>query len=95
MADEYVKRKDLANEMCKSICGEERGLCVSLPENCNQRMMKPVFAVPAADVAPVRRGRWIYGNGYRSCPICHDGRRTIVMDNYCPNCGAKMDGGTE
>lgn len=43
-----------------------------------------------ADVAPVRHGRWIYGNGYRSCPICHDGRRTVAVDNYCPNCGARM-----
>lgn len=55
---------------------------------------------PAADVAPVWHGRWIekdkydFGTFY-DCSIC--GNR--ILDNghswnYCPNCGAKMDGGT-
>lgn len=26
------------------------------------------------------------------CSICR--RRTIIKENYCPNCGAKMDGDT-
>ena len=52
---------------------------------------------PAADVAPVRHGRWIeqekytFGTMY-DCSICGD----RILDNghswnYCPNCGAKMD----
>lgn len=55
-------------------------------------------AVPAADVAPVRHGRWIEKEKYTfgvmyDCSIC-DNR---ILDtghswNYCPNCGAKMDG---
>ena len=47
--------------------------------------------IPSADVAPVRHGRWREGAyaGYR-CPIC----KTTwgAPTNYCPNCGAKMDG---
>ena len=54
---------------------------------------------PATDVAPVVYGRWIeqekytFGTMY-DCSIC--GNR--ILDNghswnYCPNCGAKMDGG--
>jgi len=53
--------------------------------------------IPAADVAPVKHGRWIeYIPGrwvYAKCSKCetvHD-----VMTNYCPNCGAKMDGGAD
>lgn len=51
-----------------------------------------------ADVAPVRHGRWIDGDPY--CPICRkDKFRGLDADvwadwqpDYCPNCGAKMDG---
>ena len=55
----------------------------------------------AADVAPVRHGRWVeqekctFGVFY-DCSICGD----RILDNghswnYCPNCGAKMDGGAD
>ncbi|MCI5842185.1 MAG: hypothetical protein MR004_00735 [Clostridiales bacterium] len=50
---------------------------------------------PAADVAPVRHGRWIIDSvgGKIACSDCgciylgYNGRLT---PNYCPNCGAKM-----
>lgn len=53
----------------------------------------------AADVAPVQHGRWNDGDPY--CPICRkDKFRGLDADiwsdwklDYCPNCGAKMDGG--
>ena len=51
----------------------------------------------AADVAPVRHGRWICRNKWKpsefkyECSICHDG--SDLESKYCPNCGAKMDGG--
>lgn len=50
--------------------------------------------LPAADVAEVRRGKWIYlgfigdKEMYR-CDQCYE-----VSDNkynYCPNCGTRMD----
>ena len=49
----------------------------------------------AADVAPVRNGRWINhtmidGHIHAECSECHKVR---IIDNFCPNCGAKMDGG--
>lgn len=54
---------------------------------------------PIADVAPVRHGRWEEasdGDGI-VCPFCRTDFCTIIYDtehfNYCPNCGAKMDGG--
>ena len=56
-----------------------------------------INAIPAADVAPVVHGVWACVNkidpisGYR-CSKC---RRIVGFDltPYCPNCGAKMDGG--
>ena len=47
---------------------------------------------PAADVAPVRNARWKrYGKNLGECSEC--GEIVSVRSNYCPNCGAKMDGG--
>ena len=55
-------------------------------------------SVPAADVAPVVHGWW---NANEICSLCGE-KSTEGLDatiwnywlpNYCPNCGAKMDGG--
>ena len=50
--------------------------------------------LPAADVEPVRHGRWIptetpFMNVYEDCSVC--GYRTVWGNgyDYCPNCGAK------
>ena len=58
---------------------------------------------PAADVAPVRHGRWIEKGEYAVCTECggrsgtqYDGVELIpLMTQFCPNCGAIMDGGTD
>ena len=49
---------------------------------------------PGADVAPVRHGRWIASHDeFCACSIC---KYPVYLmwdqTNYCPNCGAKMDG---
>ncbi len=66
--------------------------------------------IPAADVAEVRRGKWIKTQepmGWRDvdcaeCSVCHESwiidKDSSIDDyecmwHYCPNCGAKMDGG--
>lgn len=51
---------------------------------------------PAADVAPVRHGRWrCHGDcGVTECSVCGWSIEEYVGDYaYCPNCGARMDGG--
>jgi hypothetical protein len=60
-------------------------------------------SVPAADVAPVVHGRWEQdadGDWYcTNCDevvaICESGRERTYRKPYCPNCGAKMDGGAD
>ena len=60
--------------------------------------------VPAADVAPVVHGRWEYDlptintYGKLRCSICNWWTLDPSVDcsySYCPNCGAKMDGGAD
>ena len=49
--------------------------------------------IPAADVAPVRRGRWIATHDeFCSCSVCkYPVYVAWGQTHYCPNCGAKMD----
>ena len=61
---------------------------------------------PVEDVAPVRHGRWISltdcSNAGVYCSVCHKkvykedyaicNRKNKLRSDYCPNCGAKMDG---
>lgn len=55
------------------------------------------------DVTPVRHGRWIDKGEYAVCTECggrsgtqYDGVELIpLMTQFCPNCGAIMDGGAE
>ena len=60
-----------------------------------------IESFPTADVAPVQHGRWEEasdGDGI-VCPFCRTDFCTIIYDtehfNYCPNCGAKLDGGSD
>lgn len=55
---------------------------------------------PTVDAVEVVHGRWepyaIQPNGFVGsyrCAAC--GNASINDSNYCPNCGAKMDGGNE
>ena len=58
--------------------------------------------LPAENVAPVRHGRWEKQSGLYSCSECgktcpYDVQADVIeywACNYCPNCGAIMDGGT-
>ena len=52
---------------------------------------------PAADVAPVKRGRWVDNCCYNTCSICNKSVHAWNDDgdlqefSYCPNCGANME----
>lgn len=76
-------------------------------ESCNaensrwtpQRVKTLLLRQPAADVAEVVHGQWENGNPI--CPVCGGNKfRDLDADiwcdwqpDFCPNCGAKMDGG--
>lgn len=85
--DEYIEREEAMHIAFKS-------------PFFSDALMEEMNAIPAADVAPVRHGRWECG---KPCPVC-GGDRFEGLDAdiwadwkppYCPNCGAKMDGGND
>lgn len=45
----------------------------------------------APTIDPVRHGKWIVSPNLVECSLC--GRLYTYEHNYCPNCGAKMEGG--
>lgn len=67
-------------------------------------VLKMVRDAPAADVEPVRHGRWercfedwrqqIEGDKCSACGFEYYGTG-ISRFHYCPNCGAKMEGGAD
>ena len=56
-----------------------------------------IAALPAADVAPVVHGEWKFSiwHGRRLCSVCKcetDESGEYNPYQYCPRCGARMDG---
>ena len=63
-------------------------------------VISDIKGIPAADVAPVVHGEWeivVGSNGkeYMVCTCCRVSQDLTGVFTYCPNCGAKMDGGAE
>ena len=64
--------------------------------NTTERQLRAIRELPAADVAEVVHGRWIWNEEgeidweqFYRCSNCGD--KEYWGSNFCPNCGAKMD----
>lgn len=83
---DYIKREDAIKELLGCVPTD-------FHEIKDLDVIRVMLALPSADVAPVRHGRWEVVDAEEprrfGCSIC--GRLSWYMDNYCPNCGAKMD----
>lgn len=94
--DEYIEREAAIEEI------EKREYFMLGNKTIHVEAMKTFIRNrPAADVAPVRHGRWIehkhfhhdnYIDSTYECSECKV--EEPFTSNYCPNCGAKMDGET-
>lgn len=93
MAKEYIEREALLKNLNRFA---QDNYCVTIND--------VIMNLPAADVAEVVHGRWMLerepdGKTYCfHCSACDSGFSHISIYNvgdwnYCPNCGAKMDGG--
>lgn len=91
MTDEYITR-EAALEV---VNGWREQLIPTYGENdeyvkCLETVAEHLYFIPAADVAPVVRGRWVDGK----CDNCGEHApywclaTTFHESNYCPNCGA-------
>lgn len=66
-------------------------------------MREELYALPDADVEPVRHGKWVFRSRWHDsideniCSECEQMLTTAAgkQMNYCPKCGARMDGGAD
>lgn len=67
-----------------------------MQDGCSAKNVQSIMELPAADVAPVRHGRWLWNALAK--PFCSEcGVETWIasnfaLPNYCQHCGARMDG---
>ena len=94
--DEYIGREALYEKAYWH--GEHPDVDNPFPDGVDAIDIKDVDAIPSADVAPVRHGRWDENGRCTSCG-CHalfwSMSSTYYESPYCFECGAKMDGGSE
>ena len=87
--DKIIAKLEKAVEEHKADISEENAITAWI----FKRFIAELEKVPAVDVAPVRHGYWIecnYGLTFE-CSECKYPTEYNLTD-YCPNCGAKMDG---
>lgn len=87
--DEYMSKEDY----CEINCGKENREGYKTCKNCG------MLNVPTSDVQPVKYGEW--RRKFLSDTICcseckvtwsSSFKNMLNGFNYCPNCGARMDG---
>ena len=85
--DKYIKKEEAIRALLNDAT-EQVGYSREDAADCIRYM-------DAADVAPVRHGRWLYVDTdteqFFLCNRCK--KKEYWESDYCPSCGAKMDGG--
>lgn len=81
---DYIKREDALEQFDY----------YDLGEYLTTQIRDMLMDIPSADVAPVRHGHWEVIDAEEprryGCSECK--RLSWNMENYCGNCGARMDG---
>lgn len=90
---EYIEKEDIEQKI-------QLGLNNLVLGHDAIEILGMIYEMPAADVAPVRHGRWRYFHK-QNIAVCTECSFERNLDaNFgravnCPNCGAKMDGGSD
>lgn len=98
--DEYISRKATVKAFCEKCKGYYDGHCIHRGE-CDVDVIQ---TAPAADVQPVKHGRWEVRTqkdgttiGQHSVTYCSECGYVIFTkeNSFCARCGARMDGESE
>ena len=101
----YIDADKLKDNFCEA-CSTHKRYCMTV-EKCRAReqpdykwcfKMRLIDNAPTADVVEVKHGEWkgkpIAGYSDIKCSVCSKVfPHQTGKWNFCPNCGAKMDGG--
>lgn len=96
---DLISRSAFADLMC-SACNKYFPDEPCEPSECD--LCIALANAPAVDAVPVVHGRWVMRGGKLYCSACEQ-KACVARDSddfwytkgtdYCPNCGAQMDGG--
>ena len=103
---EYIEREAVREMIVGFPC--TMSVCLTVEECKGMRRAKEIILkqmerIPAADVRPVVHGKWhdhyqLAQHCYVAiCSCCHSHVRfyDAELPDFCPNCGARMDGDGE
>lgn len=80
---------DKAVQKVKDDFGYDFGICDIRVDGCD------IAEAPTVEAELIRHGRWELREGFNhlvKCNVCgHEYIDYLECDNYCGNCGAKMD----
>ena len=87
--EEYISREEILK---RNWCGNTKSIV------WRSYASELIKSIPAADVAAVKHGYWIYhsdnlfpAESTQECSVCHEKEyATLRNENFCPNCGAIM-----
>lgn len=86
MPKEYIERWRAVDAVLDVYCDTP-----DIDLSC-EKFEAAILKIPAADVAPVRRGRWIEGDGIQICSECGEEHEwEDYRAPYCDTCGARMN----
>lgn len=88
---DLISRQAAIDELQKEIDEQTNPLI-----RCGIRLARnTIDELPSADAVEIRHGRWIDKSGgiegaWNCCSVC--GEKAIDLYDFCPNCGARMEG---
>ena len=90
---EYIDRETYRNRLA-----DLESWCQDLRKPGLKQALEMFDEIPAADAAPVVHGRWVPFHSEVAGDIQYCSAREVgfaAKTDYCPHCGAKMDGGAK
>lgn len=103
---EYIERDKLISDCKKRIANDWNNMVAPLSwAQAEKKFLKILEEAQTEDVALVRHGRWqkcsVGKSWWYACSVCGErpGKDWLAfsdsLSDYCPNCGARMDGEEE
>ena len=99
MSNDLISRSALLEQIKSQMPQFGGGIISQTIDVCTDVAVELVKEAPAVDAVPVVHGRWnLIFRGNYECSVCgcipyYAGNINTL--NYCPNCGAKLDGGND
>ena len=95
--EDCISRQQAIDKMQELEDEDDEMYGCSIPEGFDgKRAIEALKALPSVQPKP-KTGHWIWDYGYATCNQCgytrdsKDNEGQDIPDNYCPNCGARME----